>query len=106
MTGNVHDAARHRNLRTSNILLGRRGNDNTKSLPPIPRQWKIWRTRLCYSHSRPIALILSNKMKLKKLFYLTLVGSILARAAGLLAAEPFRVGFPSLATGFAPSWVA
>jgi NitT/TauT family transport system substrate-binding protein len=45
-------------------------------------------------------------MKLKKLFYLTLIGSILARGAGLFAAEPFRVGFPSLATGFAPSWVA
>ncbi len=26
--------------------------------------------------------------------------------AGPLNAEPFRVGFPSLATGFAPSWVA
>jgi hypothetical protein len=28
-----------------------------------------------------------------------------ARAEHLCAADPFRVGFPSLATGFAPSWV-
>jgi len=45
-------------------------------------------------------------MKLKKFFYPALILSILARAVGLFAAEPFRVGFPSLATGFAPSWVA
>src|SRR5262249_17730920 len=45
-------------------------------------------------------------MKLKKLFCLALIVSILSRAVGLLAAEAFRVGFPSLATGFAPSWVA
>lgn len=45
-------------------------------------------------------------MKLKEFFYPALILSILARAVGLFAAEPFRVGFPSLATGFAPSWVA
>src|SRR5262245_4322138 len=31
---------------------------------------------------------------------------ILFSSAGLCSAEAFRVGFPSLATGFAPSWVA
>ena len=30
---------------------------------------------------------------------------LIVHAAPLLAAEVFRVGFPSLATGFAPSWV-
>ena len=35
------------------------------------------------------------------LVYFGLIG----HAAPLLAAEVFRVGFPSLATGFAPSWV-
>jgi len=45
-------------------------------------------------------------MKLKEFFYPALILSILVRAVGLFAAEPFRVGFPSLATGFAPSWVA
>ena len=45
-------------------------------------------------------------MKLKKLFCLALIVSIPSRAVELLAAEAFRVGFPSLATGFAPSWVA
>jgi len=36
---------------------------------------------------------------------LFLIGIILAPGV-VLGAEPFRVGFPSLATGFAPSWVA
>src|SRR5262245_66444048 len=30
---------------------------------------------------------------------------LIVHATPLLAAEVFRVGFPSLATGFAPSWV-
>ena len=45
-------------------------------------------------------------MELRKLFYLVFIVSLLSRAGGVLAAEAFRVGFPSLATGFAPSWVA
>jgi hypothetical protein len=66
---------------------------------------EIWRIRLCYIHSAH-RLDPGHGMKLKKLLCLALIVSILSRAVGLLAAEAFRVGFPSLATGFAPSWVA
>jgi NitT/TauT family transport system substrate-binding protein len=38
--------------------------------------------------------------------YALILISILFGACSTLSAEPFRVGFPSLATGFAPSWVA
>jgi hypothetical protein len=37
---------------------------------------------------------------------ITFVGILLVSTSLLWSAETFRVGFPSLATGFAPSWVA
>ena len=33
-------------------------------------------------------------------------GLLFGSSSALWSAEAFRVGFPSLATGFAPSWVA
>ena len=38
--------------------------------------------------------------------YIVSLLAVLFSSTALWGAEPFRVGFPSLATGFAPSWVA
>src|SRR5687767_756316 len=43
-----------------------------------------------------------NRMRV----YMVTLLVLLLRPMTLWSAEPFRVGFPSLATGFAPSWVA
>ena len=46
-------------------------------------------------------------MNRRQTYIVALVIFILFSAPlGICSAEPFRVGFPSLATGFAPSWVA
>jgi NitT/TauT family transport system substrate-binding protein len=45
-------------------------------------------------------------MRLYRLSLVILVGVLLGSTVPLWGAEAFRVGFPSLATGFAPSWVA
>lgn len=45
-------------------------------------------------------------MKQRRLAFFSLLTVMLLPAPALWSAEPFRVGFPSLATGFAPSWVA
>jgi NitT/TauT family transport system substrate-binding protein len=42
----------------------------------------------------------------RKRIYVLILLAILFSATTLWGAEAFRVGFPSLATGFAPSWVA
>ena len=44
-------------------------------------------------------------MKRRQTYIVTLV-ILFSAPLGICSAEPFRVGFPSLATGFAPSWVA
>src|SRR6187401_1478205 len=41
-----------------------------------------------------------------KVCTLIIIGFLFGPTSMVWAAEPFRVGFPSLATGFAPSWVA
>ncbi len=45
-------------------------------------------------------------MKHYQKFGLVFLVAVWLSSASVVAAEPFRVGFPSLATGFAPSWVA
>jgi len=45
-------------------------------------------------------------MNPKQVFVGILLGALLSSTSTIWSAEPFRVGFPSLATGFAPSWVA
>jgi NitT/TauT family transport system substrate-binding protein len=41
-----------------------------------------------------------------RIYTATVFGLLLGSSSALWSAEAFRVGFPSLATGFAPSWVA
>ena len=41
-----------------------------------------------------------------RLCTLMIIGVLFGANPIVWGAEPFRVGFPSLATGFAPSWVA
>src|ERR1041384_3058183 len=45
-------------------------------------------------------------MKRRHCLVWLLLAVLLFSNIGSVNAEPFRVGFPSLATGFAPSWVA
>jgi NitT/TauT family transport system substrate-binding protein len=45
-------------------------------------------------------------MKRSGVYAAMVVGILLCASSAVRSAEPFRVGFPSLATGFAPSWVA
>ncbi|MGE5218089.1 MAG: ABC transporter substrate-binding protein [Chloroflexota bacterium] len=45
-------------------------------------------------------------MKRSRFYGLIIVAVLWWSSSTLCGAEPFRVGFPSLATGFAPSWVA
>ena len=45
-------------------------------------------------------------MSLYRFYALVFLGVLFSSSSTLWSAETFRVGFPSLATGFAPSWVA
>jgi len=45
-------------------------------------------------------------MSLYRFYASVFLGVLLSSSSTLWSAETFRVGFPSLATGFAPSWVA
>jgi NitT/TauT family transport system substrate-binding protein len=45
-------------------------------------------------------------MNLYRFYASVFLGVLLSSSSTLWSAETFRVGFPSLATGFAPSWVA
>jgi NitT/TauT family transport system substrate-binding protein len=45
-------------------------------------------------------------MKLYRFYASVFLGVLFSSSSTLWSAETFRVGFPSLATGFAPSWVA
>ena len=45
-------------------------------------------------------------MHLYRFYASIFLGVLFSSSSTLWSAETFRVGFPSLATGFAPSWVA
>ena len=45
-------------------------------------------------------------MNLYRFYASVFLGVLFSSSSTLWSAETFRVGFPSLATGFAPSWVA
>ena len=45
-------------------------------------------------------------MSLYRFYASVFLGVLFSSSSTLWSAETFRVGFPSLATGFAPSWVA
>ncbi len=45
-------------------------------------------------------------MKLSRIYLPVVAAVMLCAAPTIWGAETFRVGFPSLATGFVPSWVA